>query len=210
MKLFLTFSQYLHLLLPIDPNLLYYAGRTVLATDRREMADMYRRAAALFVLVAMLMGYYGLWARKNAQGTSRQIVLVANSNGCYGAGCNGKDPSGLCADGITVASQAVTDGLLELRYSPSCSANWGRYTPWRRDAISYFMQGKGIFARVTAWNPDSHSYGTAHHDTTWNNFGSSWSQMVDGTKAACVGVEVVITGDNGDYESQGWNWGPCY
>ncbi len=148
-------------------------------------------------------------------GVAVGVTTVAGSaqaatGGCYGASCNGRDPSGLCDDGVTVATTTVAEGLLELRYSPSCGANWGRYTPWQPNAYGYFLQGKGIYARVTVWNPGSPSYGTAHHDMTWNNFGSSWSQMADGTKMACTGVEVVITGDKGDYDSQGWDEGPCY
>lgn len=133
----------------------------------------------------------------------------AATGDCYAAGCNGLDPSGRCdGDAITVASVAVPDGQLDLRYSRSCVANWGRYTPYARDASFFAAQGKGIYARMTAWNLGGSSYGTAYHPT--DVYGSSWSQMVDGRWAACTGVEVVITGNNGDYDSQGWSWGPCY
>lgn len=136
-------------------------------------------------------------------------VAVAATGGCNGSSCNGLDPSGRCdGDAFTAASMAVTDGQLDLRYSPSCRANWGRYTPYLRDAGFLASQGQSIYARVTAWNPGGTSYSTAHHD--FGLSGSSWSQMVDGRWAACTGVEVIQIGHNGDYESQGWSWGPCY
>jgi hypothetical protein len=137
----------------------------------------------------------------------------ARTAGCYGAGCNGKNPSGLCDDGITVASKAVTDGILELRYSRSCKSNWGRYTPYWRTVVGYSSanppNGTGIYARVTAWNPGKQSYGSAH-SADINPFASSWSQMTDGGPTACTGVEVVHMYGNGDNQSQGWTWGPCY
>lgn len=131
------------------------------------------------------------------------LNAAAASGGCSGSGCNGLDPSNRCdSDAFTVASMAVTDGQFDLRYSPSCQANWGRYTPYFRDASFFASQGKTIYARVTAWNPGGPSYGTAHHDL--GLYGSSWSQMVDGRWTACTGVEVVLVGHNGDYDSQGW------
>lgn len=147
-----------------------------------------------------------------ALGMSGSITAIttpanATTNGCDGASCNGQDPSGRCDDGITVAAMAVTDGMLELRYSPSCKANWGRYTPYTRTASTYSAAKIGIYARVTVWNPGSPSYGTAVHANSI--YGSSWSQMTDGRPMACTGVEVVHSFKNGDYQSQGWTWGPC-
>lgn len=138
----------------------------------------------------------------------------ANAAACYGASCNGLDPEGRCShDAKTVASMAVTDGMLELRWSPSCVANWGRYTPYWRTVVDYRAanppHGIGIWARVTAWNPGKSSYSSAH-DSDINPFASSWSQMTDGTVTACTGVEVIHTYGNGDNQSQGWTWGPCY
>lgn len=114
----------------------------------------------------------------------------ASSTACYAAGCNGLDPKGRCdSDAITVASKAVTEGQLDLRYSKTCAANWGRYTPNTFHAqYLFFVVQKGIDARVTAWNPDESSYGRAHQ--SFAIAGSSWSQMVDGTKKACVGVGI--------------------
>ncbi|WP_354643777.1 DUF2690 domain-containing protein [Kitasatospora camelliae] len=49
--------------------------------------------------------------------------------GCYGSGCNGKDPQalGCYADAYTGSQVTTDDGrLLQLRYSPACGAAWGR------------------------------------------------------------------------------------
>lgn len=134
---------------------------------------------------------------------------AAATGGCYGASCNGLDPTGRCdGDARTVADLPVTDGMLQLRWSPSCAANWGRYTPYSRTVTSFATMGIGIWARVTVWNPGAPSYGTAHN-AALNIYESSWSLMTDGRPTACTGVEVVHTGSNGDYTSTGWTWGPC-
>lgn len=81
---------------------------------------------------------------------------------CYGASCNGLDPNGRCTnDAKTVASTAVKDGMLELRYSDSCKANWGHYTMYWRTALTFVRVNSGMHARVTAWNPGEPSVGTA-------------------------------------------------
>lgn len=128
---------------------------------------------------------------------------------CYGASCTGLDPYGRCSgDAKTVNSLEVKDGILELRYSRSCNANWGRYTPWARNAATYVLHGAGVHARVTAWNPDEPSVRTAHMADV-NPFASSWSEMVDGSKTACTGVELTHINGN-DWENYGWTEGPCY
>lgn len=75
--------------------------------------------------------------------TATLLLLVAPraadaaTGGCYGAGCNGLNPMGRCnSDAITVRSIPVQDGILDLRYSPSCKANWGRYNPYWRSVTA--------------------------------------------------------------------------
>jgi hypothetical protein len=174
----------------------------------------------VFALVAALLGG-GFWYYQSHQNiaspTSEQITL-AGHDGCYGATCNGKNPSDYCTDGRTVAAMGVYGGMLELRYSRSCKANWARYTPYRRELES-------LYPRVTVWNPGGTSYKLAHLSMGFN--GSSWTEMTDGTKTACTGVEIVVihqSGNdhkieetypdaqydvNGEDDSQGWTWGPC-
>lgn len=156
----------------------------------------------------------------------------ADAAGCYGASCNGLDPMGRCdSDAITVGAMHVSGGMLELRYSPSCAANWGRHTAYRRE-----VGGLKDHIRITAWNPGKNSYETAHR-SEWSLESilfpqSSWSQMTDGTKKACTGIEIVSVSSQGlalekkptawkaeDYStkwdsaqksSSEWIWGPCY
>lgn len=138
------------------------------------------------------------------------------TGGCYGASCNDRNPQGLCGgDAKTVGAMDVGDGMLELRWSPSCAANWGRFTAYSRTEATYLSSHVIIHARVTVWNPGAQSYQTAHHAL---NIGeSTWSNMTDGRPQACTGVEIthVYQADSGsgavdDYQSQGWTWGPCY
>ena len=138
-------------------------------------------------------------------------VASAATGGCYGASCNGLNPSDRCdGDARTVAAKAVKDGMLELRWSPSCVANWGRYTPYDRTATTYAKMGIVLYARVTTWNSGKPSVGTAYH--ALGVYGSSWSQMVDGRTTACTGVEVRTSKDDPPpgWEDSVWNWGPCY
>jgi hypothetical protein len=53
---------------------------------------------------------------------------------CDGVSCNGLDPNqaGCAADAITPVPPVTDQGVtLELRYSPTCHANWARITPAR-------------------------------------------------------------------------------
>jgi hypothetical protein len=162
---------------------------------------IWRRAASAVVVLALAAGLA-------VSGPSSPAN--AATGGCYGASCNGLDPMGRCdSDAITVRAMDVTDGMLELRYSRSCAANWGRYTPYWRTVFGYGLMGIGIWARVTVWNPGVSSYGSAHNADP-NPFASSWSYMTDGRPTACTGVEVMHTHGSGDNESMGWTWGPCY
>lgn len=134
---------------------------------------------------------------------------------CNGTSCNDLDPVGRCdADAITVAVRDVTFGRLELRYSPACVANWGRYTPYLRTQAFYLFNPRPISfnARVTVWNPGENSYGVAKRPF-WP-FASTYSKMTDGSKVACTGVEVSEMGhetiEQPDLTPYPWENGPCY
>lgn len=47
---------------------------------------------------------------------------------CYGSSCNGVEPNGTtCAsDAITAHSTTLSGRTIQLRYSPSCRAAWGK------------------------------------------------------------------------------------
>jgi hypothetical protein len=62
---------------------------------------------------------------------------------CDGVSCNGLDPNqaGCAADAITPVPPVTDQGLtLELRYSPTCHANWARITPARFQLALHRLQ----------------------------------------------------------------------
>ena len=135
----------------------------------------------------------------------------AEESSCYGASCIGMNPEGTtCAkDAYSVLAMDVQgDGMLELRYSPSCKANWGRYSSyWLQDIVNSWA-GTGIsYADLYVWNPDEPLYGVVQ-GSQW------WTSMVDGTITACTGVELVAqdTSPGGYYsepDPQGWVGNLC-
>jgi hypothetical protein len=146
----------------------------------------------------------------------------AATHGCYGASCTGLDPTGRCdGDAYTVLSIAIDSGplymgQLDLRYSPSCAANWGRFTTasGARDITLWLANQPFPYGgRVTAWNPG----GPSQQPVQSNYFCGSapsgscsfWSGMVDGRGKACTGVEPFTDSYPDGVESQGWFWGPC-
>lgn len=168
---------------------------------------MRKAAAALIATIAMIIGLLAV------------APLPANAaNGrCMADSCNGKDPVGKCEDGITVASKAVQDGMLELWYSASCKSNWGRYTPYWNNAYSNVLSNRNAMPIVSVWNPGKTSYGSANMNTNPLQFDTSWSKMTDGTKEACTGVRILYSGSNSKnkqnpagWEDSIWQWGPCY
>ncbi len=149
---------------------------------------------------------------------------LAATGGCSGTSCVGLDPTGRCdGDAYTVHSIAIiadgvqSAGQLDLRYSPSCKANWGRFTaPWgpREWVLDAMGSPTPFYGRVTAWNPGGVSQQPVQADVlSFSHKGySTWSRMVNGVGMACVGVEPLFrTGGSlgGDVESKGWFWGPC-
>lgn len=145
----------------------------------------------------------------------------AATYGCYGASCTGLNPTGRCdGDAYTVSSIAINVGALyvgqlDLRYSPSCAANWGRFTTasGARDIVLWLAGWPFPYGgRVTAWNPGGPSQQPVQSNYTCSSapFGSCsfWTDMVDGRGKACVGVEAITDSDDG-VQSQGWYWGPC-
>jgi hypothetical protein len=148
---------------------------------------------------------------------------AAATGKCYGAGCTGLDPTNRCdGDAYTVHSIAINDaamylGQLDLRYSPSCKANWGRFTTAsgpRYILLSETGQPYPFGGRVTAWNPGGPSQQPVQQYYTCLSAPYSscsfWSKMVDGRGTACTGVEPWVRTWNGSgLESRGWYWGPC-
>lgn len=146
---------------------------------------------------------------------------------CYGASCIGLNPYDFCGqDAITVAYSnaeapgAGYAGLLELRYSPSCAANWGRFTITDGTFFGDILDAAGVgsptplYGRLTVWNPGEPSQPHIAESLD-SKEGSIWTYMVDGTKKACVGVEPFYLDAkfgiwaSKKYHSGGWIWGPC-
>lgn len=138
-------------------------------------------------------------------------VPAQAAESCYGAGCNGIDPEGTSCteDAYSVLAMDVQgDGMLELRYSPSCKANWGRFSVYTRADLFGAVSGTAIsHADLYVWNLDQPLYGVAE-GSTW------WTTMVDGTIIACTGVELIAqdTSPGGYYSTndpQGWVGNLC-
>lgn len=128
---------------------------------------------------------------------------------CYSVSCTGVNPEGTtCAeDAYTVLAMDVQgDGMLELRYSPSCKANWGRFSSYWLYDITNGLAGTGIsHASVYVWNPDQELHGVAGSVVNVVGGSSWWTAMVDGAITACTGVELMAqTGD-----AQGWVGNLC-
>lgn len=150
---------------------------------------------------------------------------AAATGKCLGASCTGLDPTNRCdGDAYTVHSMAINDaalylGQLDLRYSPSCKANWGRFSTAsgaRYIALWSQRQPYPYGGRVTVWNPGGVSQQPVQANYTCSAAPFStctfWSKMVDGRGLACTGVEPWTRVDD-PYspgpESKGWFWGPC-
>jgi Protein of unknown function (DUF2690) len=100
----------------------------------------------------------------------RALPSTAFAAGCYAAGCNGQDPHamGCDQDAQTVASVDTSDGLVNLRWSNTCQANWAQVQNVSTWGINFWVINKA---------GDKQSYG-------WGWFGpaSGWSNMVNGHK----------------------------
>jgi len=153
-----------------------------------------------------------------AGGILAGAAVPANAATCYGEGCIGLNPSGTSCeqDAKTIGAMTVGgDGMLELRWSPSCNASWGRFsTYWRSNTVGGH-EGYGIsHVRVTAWNPGQPSQGVVGNVYGIFGEGSWWTGMVTGTTWSCTGVELYAQdrspgGMYSDTYSLGWTWGPC-
>jgi uncharacterized protein DUF2690 len=114
-----------------------------------------------------------------AFGNGALSPVRAAASTCYGATCNQVDPNGTSctSDAYTVQSVWHNDYRVDLRYSPSCNANWGRivFTTQTWHAIS-------IDSLCPCNNNSSRS----------GEFSPIWTEMVDGSyKASACGIDLV-------------------
>lgn len=143
---------------------------------------------------------------------------TAHAAPCSGSSCVGKDPeqTGCNDDAKTIGAMDVQGrGMLELRYSPTCFANWGRFSSYWRGDVFGAISGGTSYARVTAWNPGGPSQGVSGSRIAVIGGATWWSGMVDANAQACTGVELYTSDptpggmSHTANESLGWNWGPC-
>jgi hypothetical protein len=92
------------------------------------------------------------------------------SGSCYANSCTGQDPvaTGCWADAITVQTVQQGSVLLDLRYSPSCAANWAR------------MRNAQFGWHVTVYN----TWGQSEDVTYWFGDTTVWTAMVNGQPPA--------------------------
>ncbi|MFE1285831.1 DUF2690 domain-containing protein [Streptomyces sp. NPDC058751] len=73
------------------------------------------------------------------------MAPTASAATCSGSSCDGKNPSTYCQDDAeTVKSVTLGQATLQLRYSASCRAAWGRITNASYDTRSQFTPSAGV------------------------------------------------------------------
>jgi hypothetical protein len=138
--------------------------------------------AVLMIVVGLLVGCN---SKDTTMPSSPAADLEANDAaakaGCSGSSCEGYDPNskGCGSDAYTVASKYLYSGstqvgLVELRYSPSCNANWARVSRYQ-GSVSYPLKAEAV------GNP------SGYQATQLSGSYSVYSNMIDGNKsvAAC-------------------------
>lgn len=130
-----------------------------------------RRYILAVASAVLMMGGWGL-----------AYAPQAIAAGCDGAGCNGKDPiaMGCASDAYTPSGAYINtpEGHTELRYSPSCHANWARIT----------NSSPGSWFYVQNYNGDSQQY---YVPSGYNN---AYTDMVNGYPLARAGDHYNHTG----------------
>ena len=102
--------------------------------------------------------------------------------GCYGSGCNGKDPQtmGCAADARTLASRSAYGIRVELRYSKRCNARWAR------TAIAGMAYDASPFAYLGSGN---RTYRIANARSVWSYMWTTPIRACGGVIAEGPGVE---------------------
>jgi hypothetical protein len=101
------------------------------------MSDKAKNLTLFCALLSALTGCAGADLEDGARADDDQDQDVAESaqalgSGCFGTGCDNRDPSLCEPDAYTVASSqiwtagGVATGTVAIRFSPSCNAAWTR------------------------------------------------------------------------------------
>ncbi|MFJ4187198.1 DUF2690 domain-containing protein [Kitasatospora sp. NPDC089509] len=136
------------------------------------MRSLTRKAATVGATLALAMS-----------GAVLAAVPASAATSCYASSCTGLDPATTtCAnDAVTV----LTDGPLELRYSPSCRAAWAR--------DQHAVPGESVSIRNH--QGDYWDYGTTNYGG-----GNTWSAMVNDKD---IQSQAHSNGTNGTHQT-GW------
>ena len=111
-------------------------------------------------------------------------VQSASAAPCYGSTCTGQSPT-LCSSDATslivrdFTAENSAHFRVEVRYSRTCNAAWGRLTVW---------SGTNVGFALSAWNPGSASQGL-------DGPGATWTRMIDGTPQDCAGTQFYVNGN---------------
>ncbi|GAA5043924.1 helix-turn-helix domain-containing protein [Streptomyces similanensis] len=122
-------------------------------------------AAAALTAAGLTISHYVSDGREEspaAGGRAADAAAAARTDpvGCTQAGCTGKDPGAMgCArDGQTLALDRNGDMVVELRYSRTCGAAWGRITYAKPKAVVDVNNSSGTAeATPVHWGNDVYS-----------------------------------------------------
>ncbi|NEA47782.1 XRE family transcriptional regulator [Streptomyces sp. SID10815] len=122
-------------------------------------------AAAALTAAGLTISHYvsdGHGGSPAAGGRAADAAAAARTDpvGCTQAGCTGKDPGAMgCArDGQTLALDRNGDMVVELRYSRTCGAAWGRITYAKPKAVVDVNNSSGTAeATPVHWGNDVYS-----------------------------------------------------
>lgn len=129
---------------------------------------------------------------------------ASSSPSCYGQTCDGKDPAATnCTeDNHTIYSkEAIVDGVsygvVELRYSPSCYANWVRFAPWGglRGLLGTVTGGE-VSGKPWIWRlgvPNSLRGGINESSPAGLSAPTTWTSMVTAEGTTCWSVQIYYT-----------------
>ena len=144
-----------------------------------------RRIKLLLVSSALLVSLLGFagWNIASAQSNSTHASTHATTPSkphitCSTEGCDGVNPqtAGCAADAYTVQTAVFSNSYVQLRYSPTCGANWGR--------VISRVGAANLTIRIQRIDGLTYTF-------TGGNFTYAWSAMVYAPLAqarACGGI----------------------
>lgn len=173
------------------------------------LSTVKRPISRIVVLTMLLM--------VSAAGTIVSTQLTASAaptSSCYGSSCTDLDPSKTTCqnDAVTIWSTYAKPpgeatpgngyGVLDMRYSSSCHANWVRFTAWGGIGgilDNLFALTAGVDARPWIWRDGVANYprGTAGRSpiTALTAGTSTWTAMITADGRTCMSADIYDYGD---------------